>query len=267
MSEKPSSLDRSEYENAFNTYLTVGGFPEAFTQDDSYIRIGLLHSYVDMVVLRDVLERYSLSNVHGVKELAHTLLFSNGNLVSHKRLSDQLAGRNIPLSREMTSRICGHLNDAFLVFFVSLYTTSLQKMRVNPQKVYAIDPGLSFAMSSAPSLNLGQRFEQAVYLQLRRQNPLLREGGISYYLTSEREEVDFILGDPAQDLPKALIQVCASLKDPETREREIHNLQTAMAELHLKQGTIVTLYEREVIKTSAGKIEVVPAWEWFLTEE
>jgi predicted AAA+ superfamily ATPase len=261
MSETPGPLDRSEYEHAFDTYLTVGGFPEAFPQEDPFTRMGLLQSYVDMVVLRDVLDRYGLSNTRGVRELAHTLLAQNGNLVSVKRLSDQLTARGLPISRVMVNRICAHLEDAFLVFFAPLYTSSLQKMRVNPQKVYAIDPGLSYVTSQ--SLNLGQRFEQTVYLELRRRYPLLRDGGISYYLTADRQEVDFILGK-GEESPKSLFQACVNLKEEETRQREIRSLEKAIEELNLKQGTIVTLYEKETIKIPAGIIRVVPAWEWFL---
>ncbi|MDR2143436.1 MAG: ATP-binding protein [Treponema sp.] len=272
ISPKASPLDRSVYEKAFGDYLVTGGFPEALMQDDPAIRTGLLQSYLDSVVLRDVLERYGLSNARGVKELAHTLLRSNGNLVSVKRLSDQLAGRRIAMSRETVSRICAHLEDAFLVFFVPLYAYSLQKIRVNPQKVYAVDPGL--ALSVSPPENLGYRLEQAVYLELRRRYPLFRH--ISYYLTEDRGEVDFVLGDPARQLPRELIQVCASLRQKETRERELGALIDAMNELKLKQGTIITLYEQEEIKlaaadrtkrgSSAGRIRVVPAWKWFLEQ-
>jgi predicted AAA+ superfamily ATPase len=264
MSETPGPLDRSEYEHAFDEYLSLGGFPDALAQDNPAIRIGLLQSYLDTVVLRDVLERHDLSNVRGVKELAHTLVANNGNLVSMKRLADQLSARNVPISREMVGQVCGHLEDAFLVFFAPLYSYGLQKARVNPLKVYAADPGLAFAMSAAPGLNLGQRFEQAVYLELRRRFPLLREGGISYYLTGDRREVDFILGDPAQQLPQALFQVCVSLKEKDTRDRELAALETAMKELNLKKGSLITLYEEERIKTPAGLIEAIPAWRWFL---
>jgi predicted AAA+ superfamily ATPase len=264
MPENPNPLDRSEYERAFTDYLSVGGFPEVLLQDDFFIRTALLQSYLDTVVLRDVLDRYGLSNVRGVRELAHTLVTNNGNLVSVKRLSDQLAARNIPMGREKTAQICGHFEDAFLVYFVPLYSQGLQKARVNPQKVYAADPGLALALSAAPSLNVGQRFEQTVYLELRRRYPLLRRGGISYYLTANRSEVDFILGDPARQVPQALFQACVSLREPETREREVGALQRAMEELGLKRARIITLYERKEIKTPAGRIEVLPAWEWFL---
>jgi predicted AAA+ superfamily ATPase len=262
MPEDPSPLDRSEYESAFLDYLTCGGFPEAFIQEDPFIRVSLLQNYVDMVVLRDILERYNLSNAREVRELAHILLAQNGSLVSVKRLTDQLAGRGLSAGRPMVNHICSYLEDAFLVFFVPLYTASLQKMRVNPQKVYAVDPGLSYAMSFSQSLNLGQRFEEAVYLELRRRRPVLRRGGISYYLTQDRQEVDFIVGAGAG---QALFQACVSLKDAETRRRELEALEEAMGELRLGGGTIVTLYEKETIKTGRGIIEVVPAWEWFLS--
>ncbi|GHU68820.1 ATPase [Spirochaetia bacterium] len=266
ISEKPAIRDRSLYEQAFTDYLTVGGFPEVLAQNDTFVRTSLLQSYLDVVVLRDVLERHSLSNARGVRELAHTLVTQNGNLVSIKRLTDQLTARNISMSKEMTGQVCGHLEDAFLVFFMPIYTQSLQKMRVNPQKVYASDPALAFAVQPAGAANLGQRFEQAVYLELRRRFPLMRQGGISYYLTQDRREVDFILGDPARQIPQALFQVCVSLKDAQTREREIEALQKAMEELELKEALVLTLYEREELKTAAGLIRVQPAWEWFLEE-
>jgi predicted AAA+ superfamily ATPase len=37
-----------------------------------------------------------------------------------------------------------------------------------------------------------------------------------------------------------------------------------MKELKLKKGTIITLYEQEDIKSSAGNIKITPAWKWFL---
>jgi predicted AAA+ superfamily ATPase len=270
MSEKPSPRARSAIAKAFDDYLVSGGFPDALAQDNPSLRTALLQSYVDAVVLRDVLERYGLANARGVRELAHTLLASNGNLVSVNRLSAQLAGRNITMSRKMAGQVCAHLADAFLVFFVPLYAYGLQKARVNPQKVYAVDPGLAHALRLTPARNLGQRFENAVYLELRRRNPLLSGaggigGGIFYGLTSDRREIDFVLGDAARGQPEALYQACANLKDGGTRERELGALETAMAEHGLREGTVVTLYEQEEIKTSAGRIHVVPAWKWFLT--
>ncbi|AEF84299.1 ATPase [Treponema primitia ZAS-2] len=285
-----SPLERSDYEHLFSEYLIKGGFPDACAGnfvasstgnfvasrtgnfqtkvdvtsgilEDHFTRAGLLQSYLDAVVLRDLLERRRLSNAPGVLELARTLVALNGTLVSMKGLADRLSARGLSMSREMTAQICAYLEDAFLIFLVPLYASSPQKTRVNPQKVYAVDPGLAWAHT--PSPDQGRSLEQAVYLELRRRYPSLRQGGISYYLTRERRELNFLLGNPAQG-PQALFQACPSLKDPETRKRELGALTAAMEELGLQEATVITLYEREELRTPWGIITVRPAWEWFL---
>jgi predicted AAA+ superfamily ATPase len=77
--------------------------------------------------------------------------------------------------------------------------------------------------------------------------------------------VDFALRDAAQKVPQSLIQVCLSLKDREARDRETGALGAAMEELGIKEARIITLYEQKLIKTASGSIEVLPAWEWFLS--
>jgi predicted AAA+ superfamily ATPase len=264
MNEEPGPLERSLYEKALNDYLLCGGFPDVFPQGNPEVRINFLQNYADTVVLRDVLDRHNLSNVRGALELTHILLASNASTVSVQRLSNKLGGRNISMSREMVSQICSYLQDSFLLFFVPLFSSNLQKVKVNPQKVYAVDPGMAAAMLLANQTNLDQRLEEVVYLELRRRHPHLREGGISYYLTRDKNEIDFILGDRLLETPEALYQVSVSLKDKKTRAHELEPLETAMRETGLKEASVITAYERETIKTEAGKIEVFPAWEWLL---
>jgi len=61
-----------------------------------------------------------------------------------------------------------------------------------------------------------------------------------------------------------LIQVCASLAEPQTRKREVTALREAMAELGLTSGTIVTNGENQRIETDSGIIEVLPIWKFLL---
>ena len=258
-----SAAGRSLVSAAFEDYLRVGGFPGAIDLA-SEGRVTLLQDYARIVTLRDVLERHNLTNVIAATELTETLLSANGTLVSVSKVTERLKSRGISATRDSVTEMMTHLEDAFLLHFVSLYSANLQRTRVNPRKVYAADPGLAFALSAAPTQNIGARLEQTVYLHLRRNLPNLRQRGISYYLTQDRREVDFVVGDPAQDQALQLIQVCTSLTDPTTREREITALTTAMTQCHLAHGTIVTLYESEQINTSAGVINVVPAWRWLL---
>jgi predicted AAA+ superfamily ATPase len=49
-----------------------------------------------------------------------------------------------------------------------------------------------------------------------------------------------------------------------TRRREIDALVTAMKELDITTGTIVTLDQEERVETDAGIIYIVAAWKFFL---
>ena len=62
-----------------------------------------------------------------------------------------------------------------------------------------------------------------------------------------------------------LLNVSYEIGSPATREREIRGLVEAMKRFSLKEGSVVTSEHKEIIKTEAGKINVIPLWEWLLT--
>lgn len=59
-----------------------------------------------------------------------------------------------------------------------------------------------------------------------------------------------------------LVQACASIAEPATREREVRALREAMAALGQETATIVTLTTDEEIRVAEGTIRVVPMWRW-----
>ena len=63
---------------------------------------------------------------------------------------------------------------------------------------------------------------------------------------------------------RQLVQACWDLSEPQTQEREVGSLLSAMDELGVKRGTLVTWLDET---SPDSRIEVVPAWKWFLTED
>jgi len=91
------------------------------------------------------------------------------------------------------------------------------------------------------------------------QNPLLE---IYYWKNRRGQEVDFVL--KSQEKVKQLIQVCYSLSDPETKNREINSLLNASKELNCNDLVVITLdYEGEE-KVKEKKIKFIPLWKWLL---
>ena len=65
---------------------------------------------------------------------------------------------------------------------------------------------------------------------------------------------------------RQLIQVCVSLDDPETRERELRALQKARTEFRDARSFILTLESRLPYPEMPAGVAVFPAWEWILRE-
>ena len=81
---------------------------------------------------------------------------------------------------------------------------------------------------------------------------------LSYYLTADGLEIDFVCRDGARTEAQ-LIQVCWSLRDEQTLAREVRSMKSAMRELKVKKGLIVTWMEEA---SPCGGITAIPFWKW-----
>jgi len=258
----PGAVLRSRLDAFVVDYLQRGGFP-AVRSLHPHDRVQLLQEYVDLVVLRDVAERHSATNLPVLRELVAALFSSNANGFSVSRLHGALTSQGWKVGKATLLTYLGHLVDAFLFFLVPLRTRSARQRAVNPRKVYAIDPGIAAAMYRAGARNRGAQLENAVYLELRRRHGRLTDGAVTWVKTTSGKEVDFAIDDPLHGGPPALVQVCEQFDAPATRHRELGALDEAMAELGADSAKVVTLAHDEQIDSDAGSIRIMPAREWF----
>ncbi len=252
----PGSETVALLENRFDAYLFEGGFPEVQGMEAD-LRRRVLQEYVDVVLLRDVIERHRLSNTTALRQLVRHLLASPGAAFSVHKFYNDLRSRGVAVAKDTLHAALDHLADAFLLFTVPIRSRSERARMVNPRKVYPIDTGLARALSREPGRDEGRLLETLVFLDLRR-----RGHEVEYFVTAAGREVDFAA--TSSDGALSLVQVCVSLRDPETRAREIGALSEAMAELSISQGTVVTRHEAETIDIDHGRIRVVPAWRFLL---
>jgi uncharacterized protein len=216
-----SKAERSALEKGLRDYLQHGGFPEA-QGAEARDRAGLLRSYVDVALLRDVVERHQVSNPTALRWLLRHLLGSPAAAFSVQKFHDTLRSQGIPVAKDTVHAYLSHLEDAFLVRTVSLYTASERQRMVNPRKAYPVDPGLIPIYERTGRANLGQALETAVLVELER-----RGADIGYIRTASGHEVDFHARLP--DGSTWLLQVCADAAAPATFEREVRALAEAAA--------------------------------------
>jgi len=247
---------RSDLDGRLRLYLTQGGFPETLGVAERD-RAALLRSYVDVVVLRDVIERHAVSNPLALRWMQRHLLANPAALFSVQKCYDALRSQGIPVSKDTLHAYLGHLEDAFLIRTVSLHTASERQRMVNPRKAYPVDPGLIPLYERTGRSNLGHALETAVFLELER-----RGHEAAYVRTKEGFEVDFLATAP--DSPPLILQVCLEVHDSSTWEREVRALAAAAAEHPKTVPLLLTLDSMPPRPPLPKPLRWLPAAAWLL---
>ena len=215
-------------------YCATGGFPAVQSMLKNEWR-NTLQGYIDTVILKDIIERHSITNISLLKYLTITLLKNMASVFTVNKFFNDIKSQGYQVSKDTIHNYLKYIQDAFLVFCVSHYSESERIKQTKPKKIYAIDSGLVNAAAISFSDNYGRALENLVYLDLRRQNKK-----VYYYNTAEGNEVDFVAID--QEGKRELIQVCWDMSDAETVAREQRALEQAEKELRIK-GKIITARE------------------------
>lgn len=261
-----SGLQRAALEKAFRDWLVAGGFPEAQGLPTE-ARGQLLRSYVDVAMLRDVMERHQISNVTALRWLVRHLLGNAGTSFSIEKFHGALKSQGVAVAKDTVHAMLAHLEDCFLVRTVWMEADSERQRMVNPRKAYPADPGLIPWYDRSDRSNLGHALETSVLVELER-----RRAEVTYVRTPGGLEVDFLARDAGGTLE--LIQVCVDASDPAVAERELRALDDARARFPKAALRLLTLNRdgapagwQEPQRSGSGRlrgVQVQPAYEWML---
>jgi hypothetical protein len=247
---RTSALTTSERGNLLKLsreYIQSGGIPDAL----KYPQLDIHKTLYDDVLYRDIAARHGIDNVKSLQELAFYLVSNPASEISYNKLKTSLKLGSVNTVKKYIS----YLENAWLFFTINKYAYSVKEQQIAAKKIFCIDTGMLNAVGFSFSKNIGKLMENLVFLQLRRHHQ-----DIYYYKTNQNHEVDFFV--PSQQLA---IQVCQDLSNKDTKKRELRSLIEFTEE---KQGQnllqIVTLAERETIKTDNSTVEVVPLYKWLL---
>jgi len=226
------------------TYREMGGFPRYLQTDEQIV----MQELFEDIVYRDIIVHNGIREVSAVKQLVSYLVENIGCRFTASKMQTAL---NISSISTIT-QWCDWIQNAYLFFFVPICSESEKARMINPRKVYSVDTGLEYAVSSRQIPNDGARFENLVFLALRR-----KFKDISYY--DNGAECDFIVRE--HHAIKSAIQACMKLT-ADNKEREINGLLKAMRQFSLQSGLIVTEAERDNLEQDDLSIHLVPFHEF-----
>ncbi len=246
--KKDIILNQKAIAKYFYKYMNIGSFPEVVLTENPE----LVKNYFYDILQKDIVMRYDVREKEILEKIAIYLISNSSKIVSIESLK-----RTFDISFALTSSYIDYLKNSFLIFELPQFSYSLKKQQKSLKKIYSIDSGLSNAISFRFSKDNGRILENIVFLHLK-----MTGKEIYYYKTKNNLEVDFIIKEGTAE--KELIQVSWNLDDKKTRDREIKGLLTAMNELSLQNGLILTDDEEEVIKIGQKIIIIKPTYKWLL---
>ncbi|AKB16963.1 MULTISPECIES: ATP-binding protein [unclassified Methanosarcina] len=244
------SKQRFELKKLFEEYLYEGGFPEVVLEAPE-LRKKILQDYFEMMIYRDLVERFSIRNTTLLKALTKYLVTNIGNPFSVTSYYKAIK-QDQEVSKGTILGYLSHLEDISLVYFLPLFSYSLKAQAINPKKVYCLDNGLRNAVSFTFSKDEGRLAENLVFLELMR-----REKEVYYWKNGG--EVDFVVKGDDDSLTVINVTYSDSIAEREVSALKKFSVKEEFAS-RIKEFILLT---KDTDKTENG-ITYIPLWKWML---
>lgn len=251
-----SSKSLSFINNELNNYLFDGGFAETINEDKSISR-KILSDYLELIVYKDIVDRYNITNRSLLKSLNKYCFTNIATLVSFTKLYNEFKSQGFKLSKDTIFNYLSHLEDAYAIFTLPIYRNSVKEEQRNPKKIYAIDNGFKKIYDYAIDKDISKLYENIVYLHLRRQTKDL-------YYFKQNHEVDFYARVEGKEY---LVNVSYIIDNEKTRKRELDGLLEAMDYFNLDESYLITKDEESEVLIEDKKINIIPLYKYLLKEK
>jgi len=211
----------------------------------------ILTEYFNLLIYKDLSERFSLKNTQLLRELLK-YLFTNVcsffSIHSYYKTVKQIYS----LSRQTISDYINFIQETEYFSLLPHFSYSLKVQKINPKKIISLDNGLRNIISFRFSKDEGKLAENLVGNVLSSEVPL-EEKNIFYW--KGKREVDFVI---KQNSKIAAFNVCFGQP---LQEREISSLLEFQKSFRNVRDFILITKDLE---KKEGKIKFIPLWKWLL---
>ena len=235
--------------NALESYLEFGGFPELVSIADEDIKYRVLQEYFDVMLFRDLVERYEIKNLIALKFFLKRLFSSATKQVSINRIYNDLKAAGIKIGKNSLYNFLEQAEAIFLVQTLKKYSPKVSVQEFGERKIFIIDNGLLNSVVFKFSDDRGKAMEQVVFWELRRR-------GKQFLFSKNGYECDFVVVSRSGDVTD-IIQVCSDLSDPHTLSREKKGIRMACNRSGVFHGTIITYDQHDKIEEGGIVIDLI----------
>lgn len=201
-------------DTAFLDFINYGGLPQVQTFKDGSDKKRLLRDLYNSIVVKDIIERYSIRNVNQFERFIIYLTNIVSKQFSAKNVTNYFKSENRIISRESLYNYLNYAKEAFFIYSSPRLDIQGKKLLETNEKIFINDQGFRSVFFNNEA-DIEKILENIIYLELRRR-------GYEVYVGYEGEyEVDFIAIKGGE---KKYFQVSYLLASEKTIEREFKAL-------------------------------------------
>jgi len=242
-------IENKAIQKVFDAYFRQGGLPEVLQVQD---KRAWLSSLFNRIVFGDLITRYQIRNDFALKLLVRKLAESVKQPSSYTRLANVVSSVGKKISVDTVIDYVRYMEESWLILPFENISAKLNEKESN-RKYYLTDNGIMNLFLTDPNTSL---LENIVAINLRRYY------GKEVYFYNSQIEVDFYVPDES-----LAVQVCYSLQDVETRDREFEALLKMSNRLNVNYLMAITKDEESEVEYHNKTIRIVPVWKWLLSLE
>lgn len=214
-----------DFRNALETYYIYGGLPAVVQLNTAEEKQEYLRNIYETVYLRDVLQRNSLRNADGMRELVKILSSAMGSSTNTQRIAYTFrSAAGLEISNNTIAKYIEHLQDSFIINEALRYNVKGRKYIGTETKYYFEDTGIRNAIVDFRQIEFTHIMENVVYNELRRLGYSVDVGQVDVFKDNAEGktvrsnlEIDFVVNKADERL---YIQSAYSLQDQDKVNKE-----------------------------------------------
>lgn len=239
--DQTSSRQRARIDNAYMQYCQWGGFPEIVTIPERF-KAQVLQEYFNVMLYRDLVERYEIKDISVLKYLIKRLIGSFTKEFSVNKLYNELKSRSFSIGKDAIYRMMDAIFSIYMVASIERYDPAVVRREMTNKKVFLYDNGFATAMRFSFSEDRGKHLENLVFRHLREQTEEI-------FFARNGWECDFAVFQAGR--PATLIQVTQHLTR-DNLDREIKGLSSGKQFIGNADGLLL-------VETADKGLEI-PGW-------
>jgi len=213
-----SSIEQAKVNTVLNDILEFWSFPEIVLSENRLFKIDNLKTYLDILIYKDLLERYKIDNEVSLKYLIKSLTLWFTKQVNINKIYNELKSKNIKVWKTTLYEYYEYIKNIFYIFELENY--------YNPKwSKESFLYNIWFNKILLNKVNLWQSFENLIFLELKKKYEKV-------FFKKNWLEIDFYIEE--NDLN---VQACYEL-DNSNLKREINPLKKSY-------NNILVYYKKE----------------------